>query len=124
MSLFDWLLVAHLVGDFLLQSNSMARYKVTSWPWMMRHIGYYMAVVAIPVVAYAIQHGLALWLVVLALAFVAVTHIIMDRRDLVRRWMRFAGITAKDAWLSIVADQVFHILSLAVVAQVLAIAGG
>jgi hypothetical protein len=123
MSLFDWLLVTHLVGDFLLQSNSMARRKVTEWSWMLRHIGSYMAVVALPVIAYAIRHSTAPWLVVLVLVFIAGTHILMDRRDLIMRWMRFADIRADYAWLAIVADQVFHILSLAVVAQVMAMVG-
>jgi hypothetical protein len=124
MSLFDWLLVGHLVGDFLLQSDSMARRKVSEWPWMLRHVGYYTAVVALPVTVYALQHSVPFWFVLVALAFIIVTHIVMDRRDVIRWWMRVAGVTAEYAWLSIVADQVFHILSLALVAQVLVLVGG
>ncbi|NIV40692.1 MAG: DUF3307 domain-containing protein, partial [Anaerolineae bacterium] len=41
MSLFDWLLVGHLVGDFLLQTDGMAKYKADSWTWMLRHVGLY-----------------------------------------------------------------------------------
>ena len=73
-------------------------------------------------VVYSIQRRIALWLVLLVLVFIATTHIIMDRRDIIKWWMRIAGVTAEFAWLSIVADQVFHILSLAVVAQFLVLA--
>ena len=45
MSLFDWLLVGHLVGDFLLQTDRMARYKAQSWSWMLKHVGIYLAVI-------------------------------------------------------------------------------
>jgi hypothetical protein len=124
MSLFDWLLVGHLVGDFLLQTDGMARYKVQSWPWMLRHVGTYLALMAVLVGIYVLNHPVPLWVVGAVLLFIGGTHIILDRRTFTLWWMRRIGISADLTWLSIVVDQVFHLLVLAVVAQVLVMAGG
>jgi hypothetical protein len=124
MSLFDWLLVGHLVGDFLLQTDGMARYKAQSWPWMLRHVGTYLAVMAVLVGIYVLNHPVPLWVVGAVLLFIGGTHIILDRRTFTLLWMRRIGISADLTWLSIVVDQAFHLLVLAVVAQALAMAGG
>jgi hypothetical protein len=124
MSLFDWLLVGHLVGDFLLQTDGMARYKAQSWPWMLRHVGTYLALMAVLVGIYVLNHPVPLWVVGAVLLFIGGTHIILDRRTFTLWWMRRIGISADLTWLSIVVDQVFHLLVLAVVAQVLVMAGG
>lgn len=119
MSLFDWLLVGHLVGDFLVQTDNMAKNKAQSWPWMLKHVGVYLAVIAAPVSVYALHHPLPAWLIAVALLLIGGTHIILDRRDLTVRWMRLVGISPDHPWLPIVVDQVFHLLVLAVVAQIL-----
>jgi hypothetical protein len=123
MSLFDWLLIGHLVGDFLLQTDSMARYKAQSWPWMLRHVGIYLAVMAVLVGAYVLNHPVPFWVVGAVLLFIGGTHIILDRRAFTLWWMRRIGVSSDLTWLSIVVDQVFHLLVLAVVAQVLVVAG-
>ena len=117
MSLFDWLLIGHLVGDFLLQTDGMANYKAQSWPWMLRHVGAYLAVMVIVLGLYSLSHPTSLWVLAVALLFIGATHIALDRRDLTRAWMRLVGITHELAWLSIVIDQVFHLLVLVLVAQ-------
>lgn len=124
MSLFDWLLVGHLVGDFLLQTDGMARYKAQSWPWMLRHVGTYLALMAVLVGIYVLNHPVPLWLVAAVLLFIGGTHVVLDRRTFTLWWMRRIGISADLTWLSIVVDQVFHLLVLAVVAQALVMAGG
>ena len=123
MSLFDWLLVGHLVGDFLLQTDSMARYKAESWSWMLKHVGIYLAVMVVVVGAYAMNHSVPLWVVGTLLFFIGGTHIILDRRSLTLWWMRRLGASSDLTWLLVVADQVFHILVLVVVAQALVMAG-
>ena len=124
MSLFDWLLVGHLVGDFLLQTDGMAKYKAQSWIWMLRHVGLYLAVMALVLGAYSLSTPVPLWALGLALLFIAVTHVILDRREFTLRWMRLIGITSDLGWLTIVADQVFHVLVLVVVVQIVTWAGG
>ena len=124
MSLFDWLLVGHLAGDFLLQTEGMAKNKAQNWSWMLRHIGLYMAVMTVLIAAYSLRHPIPLWLVVVALLFIGSTHMFLDRRGFTLRWMRLVGVSADHAWLPIVMDQVFHLVVLAVVAQILTTAGG
>ena len=124
MSLFDWLLVGHLVGDFLLQTDGMAKYKADSWSWMLRHVGLYLAVMVVVLGAYALSNPVPLWALGLALLFIGVTHIILDRRGFTLGWMRLIGITQDHDWLTIVADQVFHVLVLVVVVQIVTWASG
>ena len=124
MSLFDWLLVGHLVGDFLLQTDGMAKYKADNWTWMLRHVGLYLAVMVVVLGAYALSTPVPLWALGLGLLFIGVTHIILDRRGFTLGWMRLIGITSDLDWLTIVADQVFHLLVLVLVAQLLTWASG
>jgi len=124
MSLFDWLLVAHLVGDFLIQTDGMAKHKGQDWWWMLKHVGLYMAIMSAILIVYAIVHGLPAWPVAAALLFLLVTHMILDRRTFTRWWMRFVGISNDKLWISVVIDQVFHIVTLAIVAQGLALVRG
>jgi hypothetical protein len=124
LSLFDWLLVGHLIGDFLIQTDGMARNKGQSWPWMLRHVGLYMVVITAVLIAYALIRPLPLWLIIIALLFICVTHVILDRRGFTAWWMRRVGVTPDHPWLSIIVDQVFHLLTLAIVAQVLTLAAG
>jgi len=117
MNLFDWLLVGHLVGDFLLQTDGMAKYKAQSWTWMLRHVGLYLAVMVIVLGVYSASHAVPLWALAVALLFIGVTHIVLDRRDVTMGWMRLIGITSDLGWLTIVIDQVFHLLVLVIVVQ-------
>ncbi len=124
MSLFDWLLVGHLAGDFLMQTEQMAEGKVQSWPWMLKHVGLYMAVMTAVIGIYALAHPVSFWLVVVVLLFIAGTHIVLDRRHFTQGWMRLVGVSTDHPWMPTVVDQVFHLLVLAVAAQVLVVAAG
>ena len=124
MSLFDWLLIGHLVGDFLIQTDNMAKNKRQRWPSLLSHVNLYMVVITPVVVIYALTHSLPSWLVLAVLLFLFGTHVILDRRDFTVRWMRFVGMSPDSLWLSIVVDQVFHLLTLVIVAQVLVLVSG
>jgi hypothetical protein len=124
VSLFDWLLVAHLVGDFLIQTDNMANQKIEDWPWMVRHIGCYMVILSAVLLAYSVAYRLPLWQAVLALLFIGATHVLLDRRGLTLRWMHLVGMSPDHPWLGIIVDQVFHILTLALVAQLLTLGTG
>lgn len=123
MSLFDWLLVAHLVADFLFQTDDMAKYKGQSWQWMTKHVGLYMAIMTALLVVYAVVHLIPAAWVAASLLFILVTHVILDRRGFTAWWMRLIGISNDKLWISIIVDQVFHLLTLAIVAQVLVLVG-
>lgn len=109
MSQFDWLLIGHLIGDFLLQTSWMAKYKATKWLPLLTHVLVYTIVVA----SFGwISGGLSLW----GIAIIFIGHILLDRKTFVAFWVRHVQ-TAKgpeQVWLSIVADQIFHVILLAV----------
>ena len=124
MSLFDWLLAAHLSGDFLLQTHNMAEYKATSWSWMFKHIAVYMVLITGVLVGYGLSAHVPFWLLVVAWFFLAGTHIVLDRRGFTLKWMRLTRVSLDHPWMPIVIDQVFHLLVLAVTAQVLVLFSG
>jgi hypothetical protein len=119
MSLFDWLLVGHLAGDFLLQTDRMAGYKAKEWRWMLVHVACYMAAVTLATLLYAWQNPLSPLSALVGLLLVAVTHVGLDRRNFTSWWMRSIGISQDKPWLAIVIDQVFHVLVLVVVVQIM-----
>lgn len=109
MNQFDVLLIGHLIGDFLLQTGWMAKYKATKWLPLLTHVSVYTAVIA---VLGTFSGGLSLT----ALAIVFFGHILLDRKTFVMFWVQRVQ-TAKGpekVWLSIVADQIFHIILLAI----------
>lgn len=124
MSLFDWLLLGHLIGDFLFQTDNMAKHKPQNWRWMMGHLSLYMVTITIIIVAYGASHTLPVWLPVVAWLFVFGTHVILDRRSFTAWWMRQVKASPDHPWLPIVVDQIFHLITLAIVAQALVLAGG
>lgn len=109
MNQFDILLIGHLIGDFLLQTSWMAKYKATKWLPLLTHVSVYTAVIAVLGI---FSGGLSLT----ALAIIFFGHIILDRKTFVMFWVQRVQ-TAKGPeknWLSIVADQIFHIILLAI----------
>ncbi|HEU5141494.1 MAG TPA: DUF3307 domain-containing protein [Bacillales bacterium] len=108
MSLFDILLVGHFVGDFLFQTNWMAVNKSKKWSPLFTHCVVYTAVVAL----FGLMGG---GLSPVGIAVIFVGHVILDRKTFVSFWVRYIQTArGSDAvWLEIVADQIFHILLLA-----------
>lgn len=108
MSQFDYLLIGHLIGDFLLQTSWMAKNKATKWLPLIVHVTVYTCVVTISGIT---SGGLSL----LAIALIFISHVFLDRRTFVAFWVSKVQ-TAKgpeQTWLCIVADQIFHIIILA-----------
>jgi hypothetical protein len=101
----------------------MAQYKVQQWSWLLRHVAVYMSILTIVLTIYAFLHGVPAWVVIVAVIFLGGTHILLDRRDFTLRWMRFAKVSPEHPWLSIVVDQVFHLLTLGIVAQAVVLFG-
>lgn len=109
MSQFDYLLLGHLIGDFLLQTSWMAQYKASRWLPLLTHVIVYTVVVSL--MGY-LSGGLS----IIGIGIIFIGHIILDRRTFVEFWVnRIQGAKgqAKD-WLMIVTDQIFHIILLVV----------
>lgn len=114
------LLLAHLVGDYLIQSHWMATEKTKQW-W--------------PAIAHAVTYGLPFLLVTqspAALAVIVGTHAVIDRYRLARHVVWFKNLAAPKAhrhnwaecsatgypqdtppwmavWLMIIADNTIHL---------------
>lgn len=75
------IILAHLLGDYLLQTNSMAQRKTGSWKWALIHAGMYSLPYA---VLLFILLGSLTWPWVLALLVIGGTHAVIDRYRLAK----------------------------------------
>lgn len=108
MSMFDYLLLGHLIGDFLLQTSWMAKHKATKWLPLIAHVTVYTAVIAL-------FGSLAGGLSPAAIILIFISHVMLDRRRFVQFWVKRIQMTTgpESRWLTIMADQIFHLLFLA-----------
>ena len=112
MNIFGWLLLGHLLGDWLLQNDWMARGKREGLFTLagMAHFATYTAAILT-----------ALWLfndreinLVTSLTIgvsVFVSHWLIDATDIVQRWMRFYG-QSDGEMVRVMVDQTLHLLTL------------
>lgn len=110
---YGLLIVAHLVGDFLLQNDWIARNKTKSSLVCALHVTIYTAVHAVFVEA---GTGWPWW----AYAAIAVPHFVIDRWRLAAWWMTNISRQRRfyermGPWSCIVVDNSFHLLTSAVV---------
>lgn len=112
VSAFDILLVAHLVGDYLFQTEWMAKNKANHWGALLVHCSVYTAIITLFAFLF-IPEGISIWGVVI----VFVTHVLLDRQKFVTFWYRHIMQVKDDrsGWLKIIIDQTFHLIVLAVV---------
>jgi hypothetical protein len=116
MVTFLWLLLGHLVGDWLLQNDWMARGKrerlITRAG--MVHFAIYTAVILGALWLSGIRDERpVVYLVVIAVVFVS--HWLIDATDVVRWWMRFNRQSDLEV-VRLMVDQTLHLLVLALVA--------
>lgn len=78
-------LLAHLVGDYVLQSHVMATRKTSSWLWAFVHALFY----GLPFLLLASWPA---WLVIIG------THAVIDRLGIARRWCQFYGVGFPGLW--------------------------
>lgn len=120
METFDWLLVGHLVSDWILQNDWMARGKRKK---LLTLAG------ATHVAIYTATTSGALWLSeavdgrpgyhLAAATVLAVSHWLVDATDLVEGWMRFFRQSRLES-VRLMVDQVLHVLVLSMLAAILA----
>jgi len=121
MDTFTWLLVGHLVGDWVLQNEWMVLNKKRSWfhPAGLTHVAIYTLT----------TYG-ALWLsgwrdrpwpMCLALiTLIFITHWLVDASQVVKHWMRF--YRKGDLFMvEVMVDQTFHLVTLAGVTLLVAV---
>lgn len=108
MTTFEYLVIGHLIGDFLFQTSWMAKYKATRWLPLLTHVTIYTLVVGLMGLA---AGGLS----AAAIVLIFVSHIFLDRRTFVAFWVKHVQTVKNNEqpWLLIMADQIFHIIVLA-----------
>lgn len=117
MTLFEYLILAHLVGDFLLQTEWQAVNKRTSWAALLTHVVIYHALV---LAAFVWHEGSDRPIVYAVVAVLALTHAALDRFTVVplMRTLRLVVKREPDRTLTFAVDQAIHILLLGIAAFV------
>lgn len=85
--------LAHMIGDYVLQSHMMAIRKTSSWRWALTHALFY-SLPFVPLLA-VLASG---WRPVVALAVIAGTHAVIDRYRLAVYWCRWWGVGHPGIW--------------------------
>lgn len=104
MTPFVWLLMGHLVGDYLFQTRWMAEEKINSFYPLLIHCLIYTVMVYL----FSLPFG---GISIFAVLILFVSHFLLDTRLIVKWWMN--NITGgNQTWLYIIKDQIFHLLIL------------
>lgn len=109
MSLFDWLLIGHFVGDYLFQTGWMAANKMKRWDALLVHSAVYtIAIYLFSLFSFKLTIGSVL--------FVFISHVVLDQGSIVRWWTKHiqAPPLSERKWLTIMADQSFHLIVLGI----------
>lgn len=117
MPLFGWLVVGHLVGDWMLQTNWMARNKSGRW-WSFPCIVHCLIYTGVLV-------GLAYWASAGALAapqllafslVILLSHWLIDGFRLAYHWSQWVNRTSLET-VRLVVDQTMHLVVLVLAVQ-------
>lgn len=106
--LLTWLIVGHMVGDFLFQTRWMAEQKAVQWDALLIHCFLYTLIIAL----FALPAGGLTWW---SLLIILVAHMVLDRRGFTRWWLKNVNKSDGTFWLMIVHDQSWHLLVLAII---------
>lgn len=105
--LLTWLIVGHMVGDYLFQTRWMAENKAVQWDALLIHCFLYTFIIAV----FAWPAGGLHWL---PLLIIFLAHVALDRRGFTRWWLKNVNKSGDMFWLVIVHDQTWHLLALAI----------
>lgn len=116
-TLFTALLLAHLVGDWIVQTDHQAAHKTASWLAMAEHVaGYHLVMLAVLALVWPAGASQLPALAILVVS--AVSHALIDRRWPTLWLMRrtASGKLAEQTWGLFVVDQALHLSILATLA--------
>ena len=120
LTLFEGLLIAHVLGDWIFQTEWQAENKARQWLPLLVHVLIYHAIV---LAVLLFGFGLRSVSVLVAVVVLAVIHVILDRRSFTIWLMRSLRITVNrepERWLLLAVDQSLHLITLAGAAVYLA----
>lgn len=115
MTLFSWLVIGHLIGDWILQNDWMAKGKQQSWINRagLTHFSIYTMVV---LAAWGVWgwRGQSLGQLLTIGAGIFTTHWLIDAGRLAERWAHFYRQSNVEV-VRLLVDQTLHLVVLAVV---------
>ncbi len=119
MTLFNWLLLGHLLGDWLFQNDWMAKGKRQSFfnAPILIHCTLYTLLTLLTLLL-ATRHAPTLPPLLPFIVTIFVSHWLVDASDLVDGWMRLLRQSNLPA-VRLMVDQTLHILVLAVLADLI-----
>ncbi len=120
MTLFEWLLVGHLIGDWVFQNDWMARHKQNGLlnRAILVHCAVYTAVLLLVYFLSAAPPQNLRDTLRIAL-FVYFSHWLIDATGLAKRWMHFFGQTDV-LFMRIAVDQILHVIALVLLVEFVA----
>ncbi len=119
MSTFAWLVIGHLVGDWMLQTDWMAREKQNGMATraLLVHCLIYTGTLMAFLALAATRHALAPPYLTVGLT-ILLSHWFIDGARLAARWSQLLRQT-KQEFVRIMVDQTLHLLVLAFVVEFL-----
>ena len=113
---FAWLTVGHLVGDWVLQNDWMAKGKKNGLlcPAGLAHFTLYAATIMVTFWLSGVRDRQPVFYLALG-AIVLVSHALIDATRLVEHWMRFYQQSDLEV-VRLMVDQTLHLLVLAALA--------
>lgn len=117
MTPFGWLCLSHLVADWMLQSDWMARGKRTGFMSVAGLVHYTIYTLLIALTLLFIAPTLDATHNLLLSVLVFISHWFIDGTDLVQWWMRCVG-QRDQTMVRMAIDQTLHLLVLSVVATI------
>lgn len=117
MNIFTWLLLGHLVGDWLLQNDWMARGKQRQFinNEILVHCLLYTSTVALTL-WFATRHHTTTPPYLTILAIIFLSHWLIDAGSLAGHWVNWFR-QSKTLFVRIMVDQTMHLVVLAVVVE-------
>ena len=115
MNTFDWLLIGHLVGDWLLQNDWMAKNKkcgLVTLPGLVHFTIYTLTIIGGLYLA-GVRDSAPLYYFGLG-TIVFVSHWLIDTTQVVNSWMRLFHQSDLE-WVHFLVDQTYHLLVLVMV---------
>ena len=115
MTLFELLLIAHLMGDFLIQTEYQALHKAEGNFLNVALIAHCLTYTICFFPVFMLYKISALWFF-----FIFWSHMFYDRRWPIVLWRRYINRCSQKGientfWLTVVVDQIFELLVLAVI---------
>lgn len=109
VEIFIYLLIAHLIGDWIIQTSWMANEKSKHLGPLLAHVFTYHIFVFAALYLVGVPLAANLW----ATLFLAAAHAILDNRRFEFWWLnRIKKVEEKDVpiWLLLGVDQSFHLI--------------